>query len=128
MTEVPFPTVAAAIRSTLESQGFIRLLGAEVVSVEPSVVTMAVNRPRCRSGRRSGEICREDRDRIGQQDAVVLAPGLHAEPVVAKRVLEHLPDHRDVLMRWKRCLEQALEIGAHIVVSLARSIEAGLPE
>src|SRR3954447_16793732 len=44
MTEVPFPTVAAAIRSTLESQGFTRLLGAEVVSVEPSVVTMAVNR------------------------------------------------------------------------------------
>src|SRR3982751_4261439 len=44
MTEMPFPTVAAAIRSTLESQGFTRLLGAEVVSVEPSVVTMAVNR------------------------------------------------------------------------------------
>src|SRR3954453_6304635 len=44
MTEMPFPTVAAAIRSTLESQGFTRLLGAKVVSVEPSVVTMAVNR------------------------------------------------------------------------------------
>src|SRR3954452_20663428 len=44
MTEMPFPTVAAAIRSTLESQGFTRLLGAEVVSVEPSVVTMAVDR------------------------------------------------------------------------------------
>jgi uncharacterized protein (TIGR00369 family) len=39
-----FPAVAAAIRSTLESQGFTRLIGAEVVSVEPNVVTMAVNR------------------------------------------------------------------------------------
>src|SRR4051794_21046525 len=44
MTEMPFPTVAAAIRSTLESQGFTRLLGAEVVSVEPRAVVMAVNR------------------------------------------------------------------------------------
>jgi uncharacterized protein (TIGR00369 family) len=44
MTETPFPAVAAAIRSTLESQGFTRLVGAEVVSVEPGVVVMAVNR------------------------------------------------------------------------------------
>jgi uncharacterized protein (TIGR00369 family) len=39
-----FPAVAAAIRSTLESQGFTRLIGAEVVSVERNVVTMAVDR------------------------------------------------------------------------------------
>jgi uncharacterized protein (TIGR00369 family) len=39
-----FPAVAAAIRGTLESQGFTRLIGAEVVSVERNVVTMAVNR------------------------------------------------------------------------------------
>lgn len=39
-----FPAVAAAITSTLESQGFTKLVGAEVVSVEPGVVVMAVNR------------------------------------------------------------------------------------
>ena len=39
-----FPAVAAAIRKTLESQGFTKLVGAEVVSVEPGVVVMAVNR------------------------------------------------------------------------------------
>lgn len=39
-----FPAVAAAIKSTLESQGFTKLVGAEVVSVEPGVVVMAVNR------------------------------------------------------------------------------------
>src|SRR4051794_28894719 len=39
-----FATIAAAIRSTLESQGFTKLIGAEVVSVEPRTVTMAVNR------------------------------------------------------------------------------------
>jgi uncharacterized protein (TIGR00369 family) len=44
MTKAPFPAIAAAIRSTLESQGFTRLVGAEVVSVEPGVVVMAVNR------------------------------------------------------------------------------------
>src|SRR3954470_23315437 len=44
MTNPPFPAAATAIRSTLESQGFTRLLGAKVVSVEPNVVTMAVNR------------------------------------------------------------------------------------
>ena len=44
MTEAPFPAVAAAIRKTLESQGFTQLVGAEVVSVEPGVVVMAVNR------------------------------------------------------------------------------------
>src|SRR6185503_19556885 len=44
MTETPFSAVAAAIRSTLQSQGFTGLVGAEVVSVEPNVVTMAVNR------------------------------------------------------------------------------------
>src|SRR3954470_7501432 len=44
MTNPPFPAAATAIRSTLESQGFTKLMGAEVVAVEPSVVTMAVNR------------------------------------------------------------------------------------
>jgi uncharacterized protein (TIGR00369 family) len=39
-----FPAVAAAIRSTLEGQGFTKLVGAEVLSVEPGVLTMAVNR------------------------------------------------------------------------------------
>ncbi len=42
MTE--FAAVATAIRSTLESQGFTRLIGAEIVSVEPGAVTMAVGR------------------------------------------------------------------------------------
>ena len=32
---------------------------------------------------------RRDRDRIGQQDLVVLAPRLHAEPVIGERVREH---------------------------------------
>ena len=39
-----FPAAAAAIKSTLESQGFTKLVGAEVVSVEPGVVVMAVER------------------------------------------------------------------------------------
>ena len=44
MSEMPFPAVAAAIRHTLENQGFTRLVGAEVVSVEPGVVVMALER------------------------------------------------------------------------------------
>jgi len=44
MTQVPFPAIAAAIKATLENQGFTRLVGAEVVSVEPGVVVMMVNR------------------------------------------------------------------------------------
>jgi uncharacterized protein (TIGR00369 family) len=39
-----FPAVAAAIRSTLEGQGFTKLIGAEVASVEPGVVVMALDR------------------------------------------------------------------------------------
>lgn len=39
-----FPAVAAAIKHTLENQGFTKLVGAEVVSVERGVVVMAVNR------------------------------------------------------------------------------------
>jgi uncharacterized protein (TIGR00369 family) len=39
-----FPAVAAAIKSTLENQGFTKLVGAEVVSVEPGVVVMALDR------------------------------------------------------------------------------------
>ena len=44
MTQAPFPAVAAAIRKTLEAQGFTQLIGAEVVSIEPGVVVMAVDR------------------------------------------------------------------------------------
>src|SRR5256885_8179905 len=44
MIEVRFPAIAAAIRGTLESQGFTQLIRAEVVSVEPRVVVMAVDR------------------------------------------------------------------------------------
>jgi uncharacterized protein (TIGR00369 family) len=44
MTEASFPAVAAAIKTTLESQGFTRLVGAEVVSIEPGVVVMALDR------------------------------------------------------------------------------------
>lgn len=44
MSETPFAAVAAAIRSTLESQGFARLVGAKVVSVEKGVVVMALDR------------------------------------------------------------------------------------
>ena len=39
-----FASIAAGIRATLESQGFTRLIGAEVVSVEPRVVVMGVDR------------------------------------------------------------------------------------
>jgi uncharacterized protein (TIGR00369 family) len=44
MTDIPFTAVAAAIKTTLENQGFTRLVGAEVVAVEPGVVVMALNR------------------------------------------------------------------------------------
>jgi uncharacterized protein (TIGR00369 family) len=44
MTTVPFPAIAAAIKQTLEGQGFTRLVGAEVVSVEPGAVVMALDR------------------------------------------------------------------------------------
>jgi uncharacterized protein (TIGR00369 family) len=44
MSEPPFPAVAAAIRKALEGQGFTRLVGAEVVSVDPGVVVMALDR------------------------------------------------------------------------------------
>ncbi len=44
MTETPFAALAAAIRETLERQGFTKLVGAEVVSVEPGVVVMALDR------------------------------------------------------------------------------------
>jgi uncharacterized protein (TIGR00369 family) len=39
-----FSVVAAAIRNTLENQGFTKLVGAEVVSIEPGVVVMALDR------------------------------------------------------------------------------------
>jgi uncharacterized protein (TIGR00369 family) len=39
-----FPAVAAAIRQVLEGQGLTKLVGAEVVSIEPGVVVMALDR------------------------------------------------------------------------------------
>jgi uncharacterized protein (TIGR00369 family) len=39
-----FPAVAAAIKQVLEGQGFTKLVGAEVVSIEPGVVVMALDR------------------------------------------------------------------------------------
>ena len=44
MTDNAFAPIAAAIKTTLEGQGFTRLVGAEVVSVEPGVVVMALDR------------------------------------------------------------------------------------
>lgn len=44
MIDASFPAVAAAIRKTLEEQGFTKLVGAEVVSVDPGVVVMALDR------------------------------------------------------------------------------------
>lgn len=44
MNDQPFPAAAAGIRETLEGQGFTRLIGAEVVTVEPGVVVMALDR------------------------------------------------------------------------------------
>jgi len=41
MTDIAFPAIAAAIKTTLESQGFTRLVGTNVVAVEPGVVVMA---------------------------------------------------------------------------------------
>ena len=39
-----FPAKAAAIRTTLEGRGFTRLVGAHVVSIEPGIVVMALDR------------------------------------------------------------------------------------
>ena len=39
-----FPAVAAAIKHTLENQGFTKLVGAKVVSIDPGVVVMALDR------------------------------------------------------------------------------------
>jgi len=44
MSETPFPAVAATIRKALEHQGFARLVGSQVVSIEPGVVVMALDR------------------------------------------------------------------------------------
>ena len=44
MSDANFPAVAAAIRYTLENQGFTKLVGAEVVSVDPGAVVMALDR------------------------------------------------------------------------------------
>ncbi len=39
-----FPAIAAAIKHTLENQGFTKLVGAKVVSIDPGVVVMALDR------------------------------------------------------------------------------------
>ena len=39
-----FPAIAAAIKQVLKGQGFTRLVGAKVVSIEPGVVVMALDR------------------------------------------------------------------------------------
>jgi len=44
MTDANFPAVAAAIRKTLEEQGFTKLVGAKVVSIDPGVVVMTLDR------------------------------------------------------------------------------------
>src|SRR5882724_5025337 len=44
MADASFQPIAAAIKTTLENQGFTKLVGAEVVSVEPGVVVMALDR------------------------------------------------------------------------------------
>jgi uncharacterized protein (TIGR00369 family) len=44
MNDSAFAPIAAAIKATLESQGFTRLVGAEVVSVEPGICVMALDR------------------------------------------------------------------------------------
>lgn len=44
MSETPFAAVAAAIKSTLLAQGFTKLVGAEVVSIEKGAVVMALDR------------------------------------------------------------------------------------
>src|SRR5437868_10138654 len=44
MTDAEFATLRAAIRRELESQEFMRLVGAEVVDVAPGEVTLALDR------------------------------------------------------------------------------------
>jgi uncharacterized protein (TIGR00369 family) len=44
MSEVPFSAVATAIRNTLEGQGFTKLVGAQVVPIDPGAVVMALDR------------------------------------------------------------------------------------
>lgn len=44
MDNPPFAMIAAAIRHTLEGQGFAKLVGAKVVSIGPGVVVMALDR------------------------------------------------------------------------------------
>jgi uncharacterized protein (TIGR00369 family) len=39
-----FPAIAAAIKHTLENQGFTKLVGAKVVSIDPGLVVMALDR------------------------------------------------------------------------------------
>ena len=38
MTQAPFPAVAAAIKQTLEAQGFTRLVGAEAVAEHDAIL------------------------------------------------------------------------------------------
>lgn len=44
MTKIDFAPNAAAVRAALEAQGFLKLVGAEVVDIAPGEVTMALDR------------------------------------------------------------------------------------
>lgn len=44
MTKIDFAPIAAAVRAALEAQGFLKLVGAEVVDIAPGEVTMALDR------------------------------------------------------------------------------------
>lgn len=44
MTKIDFAPIAATVRAALEAQGFLKLVGAEVVDIAPGEVTMALDR------------------------------------------------------------------------------------
>lgn len=44
MDKIDFAPIAAAVRAALEAQGFLKLVGAEVVEIAPGAVVMALDR------------------------------------------------------------------------------------
>jgi uncharacterized protein (TIGR00369 family) len=44
MDKMDFAPIAAAVRAALEAQGFLKLVGAEVVEIAPGAVVMALDR------------------------------------------------------------------------------------
>jgi len=44
MSATDFAPIAAAVRAALEAQGFLKLVGAEVVDIAPGAVAMALDR------------------------------------------------------------------------------------